>query len=168
LKLIDQQWNQAPDQLVVPISPQPPYTDETIALGRAAFLSRGCSKCHGEDGKGQTEWLSSTFLAQQAELPVDKRIQLNYDTWGHVAPAADLTAGMLHGGRRRVDIYRRIHNGINGTPMPSFGQALAAEPATIWHLVHYVTSIVEGRAGVQSEGGSAEAAAAAATAAETE
>ncbi|MGE0755384.1 MAG: c-type cytochrome [Pirellulaceae bacterium] len=145
LSLIHDQWQQAVHQIVMPLTPQPPYGDETIAKGREAFITRGCSKCHGEDGKGQTEWLSSEFLAQQAGLPEDKRAQINYDAWGNVAPAADLTAGMLHGGRRKVDIYRRIHNGINGTPMPSFAQALAAEPDTIWHLVHYVTSVVEGR-----------------------
>ena len=52
---------------------------------------------------------------------------------------------MLHGGRRPVDVYRRIYSGINGTPMPAFGDALAEEPDTIWHLVHYILSIVEGR-----------------------
>jgi hypothetical protein len=85
--------------------------------------------------------LSPEFLAAQLET----RVQVNYDAWGNVAPAADLTAGMLHGGRRRVDIYRRIQNGINGTPMPSFAHALAAEPDTIWHMVHYVTNVVEGK-----------------------
>ena len=120
-------------------------TTQSIAAGRAAFLSRGCSKCHGEDGKGQTEWLSHEFLAAQAALPEAQRIQINYDAWGHPAPAADLTARMLHGGRRPLDIYRRIYTGINGTPMPAFGDALAEEPDTIWHMVHYVLSIVEGR-----------------------
>ncbi len=52
---------------------------------------------------------------------------------------------MLHGGRRPLDIYRRIYTGINGTPMPAFGDALADEPDTIWNLVHYVLSIVEGQ-----------------------
>ena len=102
------QWEQAASQIVMPLTPQPPRTSETIAQGRQAFITRGCSKCHGESGKGQTEWLSSEFLAQQAALPEDQRPQINFDAWGNVAPDADLTAGMLHGGRRRVDIYRRI------------------------------------------------------------
>ena len=29
--------------------------------------------------------------------------------------------------------------------MPAFEQALAEEPEAIWHLVHYVLSVVEGR-----------------------
>ena len=43
-----------------------------------------------------------------------------------------------------LDIYRRIYTGINGTPMPAFAQAFSANPEKIWHLTHYVMSIVEG------------------------
>jgi mono/diheme cytochrome c family protein len=145
VRQVHERWQSAERQVVMPASVQPPYSDETIVAGRRAFLTHGCSKCHGEDGRGQTEWLSSEFLARQQSLPEEERIQINYDTWGNVAPAADLTAGMLHGGRRSIDIYRRIYTGINGTPMPAFGQALAAEPDTIWHLTHYILSVVERR-----------------------
>jgi hypothetical protein len=55
--------------------------------------------------------------------------------------SADLTAGMFHGGDRPIDIYRRIFAGINGTPMPGFGQSLAEQPETIWNLVHFVQYI---------------------------
>jgi mono/diheme cytochrome c family protein len=137
-------WVQAGDRTVHPRTPPPQYSSETVLAGRKAFLSRGCSKCHGDDGRGQTDWLSHEFLAEQEAKPEHERVQLNRDAWGHIAPAADLTAGMLHGGRRPVDIYRRIYSGINGTPMPGFADALAEEPDTIWHLVHYITSIVEG------------------------
>lgn len=145
LQEIHQQWTEAEHQVVLPLTPQPRMTDETIAMGRQAFITRGCSKCHGEDGRGQTIWLSSEYLIQLRAMSEETRPQINYDTWGNVAPAADLTAGMLHGGRRRIDIYRRIYSGINGTPMPGFAQALATEPDTIWHLVHYINSVVEGR-----------------------
>lgn len=142
---IHNNWEQAAYQVMLPVTAQPKYTDETILAGRKAFLSKGCSKCHGEDGRGQTDWLSSEFIAAQESLPEDKRQAINYDTWGEAAPAADITARMLHGGRRPIDVYRRIFTGINGTPMPAFSQALAQEPETLWHLVHYVQSIVEGR-----------------------
>jgi mono/diheme cytochrome c family protein len=142
---IAQSWDDAAGAIVRPVTPMPAMTDETIALGRKAFLSQGCAKCHGEDGRGQTIWLSPRFLAEQEALPESKREEINRDDWGNVAPAADLTSGMLHGGRRPVDIYRRIYSGINGTPMPAFANLLRDEPDTIWHLVHYVLSIVEGR-----------------------
>jgi hypothetical protein len=55
--------------------------------------------------------------------------------------SADLTAGMFHGGSQPEDIYRRIFAGINGTPMPGFGQSLASQPDTIWDLVNFVQYI---------------------------
>jgi mono/diheme cytochrome c family protein len=150
LTTVQDSWADAASRAILPISAEPAYDDESIAKGREAFLSRGCSKCHGDDGKGQTEWLSHEFLAAQAAASESERVQINYDAWGQVAPAADLTARMLHGGRRPLDIYRRIYTGINGTPMPAFGDSLAEEPDTIWHIVHYVLSIVEGRTIPQS------------------
>lgn len=145
LNMIQSRWRASEDVAVQPISPPPPYSDASIIAGRKAFLSKGCSKCHGEDGAGQTEWLSDEYLAKQESLPATEREEINYDAWDDPAPAADITAGMLHGGRRQLDIYRRIFTGINGTPMPSFGQTLVSEPEAIWNMVHYVQSIVEGR-----------------------
>lgn len=138
-------WEQAQYEGVLPVTAQPKYSDETILAGRKAFLTRGCSKCHGEDGRGQTAWLSHEFISAMEAKPETEREKINYDAWGEPAPAADLTSGMLHGGRRPIDVYRRIHTGINGTPMPAFSDALAEEPETIWHLVHYVLSVIEDR-----------------------
>ena len=145
LQTTQSRWQDVESQAVRPVTAPPAYDDDSIIAGRAAFLAKGCVQCHGQDGEGQTEWLSHEFLAQQEALPADQRVQINYDAWKQPAPAADLTARMLHGGRRPLDIYRRIYTGINGTPMPAFGSSLAAEPETIWHLVHYVMSIVDGR-----------------------
>ena len=138
-------WDGAAAQTILPTTAQPPYNEASIELGRQAFQAQACAKCHGTDGKGQTEWLSPAFLAEQEALPEEQRIALNRDDWGQIAPAADLTAGMLHGGRRPIDVYRRIHAGINGTPMPAFSNAFQDNPETIWHLTHFILSIVEGR-----------------------
>lgn len=145
LERIDAAWDRADTQLVLPLTAQPQVSESTIAAGRAAFQAQACAKCHGEDGKGQTDWLSPRFLAEQEALPADQRVAINYDDWGNVAPAADLTAGMLHGGRRPIDIYRRIHSGINGTPMPAFSGMFQENPDTMWHLVHFVLSVVDGQ-----------------------
>jgi hypothetical protein len=57
---------------------------------------------------------------------------------------------MLHGGRRPVDIYRRIYSGINGTPMPSskdpntaIGETPELRSDRIWHLVHFITAVID-------------------------
>jgi mono/diheme cytochrome c family protein len=109
----------------------PPRTTESIELGRKAFLTEvaGCHKCHGEDGRGKTTENLKGFQ----------------DAWGLQTRAADLTSGMLRGGDRPLDIYRRIVAGINGTPMPGFKEKLSAEPDTIWHLVHYVEYVAGAR-----------------------
>lgn len=116
-------WQDAETNAVHPLSPEPKFTAAQVAAGKQAFLSRGCSKCHGEDGRGQT---------------VDNLRGDLKDFWGHTTMAADLTSGMLHGGHRPEDVYRRIYSGISGTPMPSFQVALASEPETFWNLVSYV------------------------------
>jgi hypothetical protein len=96
------------------------------------------------NAKGQTEWLSAEFIAAQESAPEGRRVLINYDAWNHPAPAADITARMLHGGRRPIDIYRRIYTGINGTPMPAFVHIFRENPDDLWHLVHYVIHIVDG------------------------
>lgn len=117
---IRKRWDAAEQGIVTPLTPQPEFTADSVAQGKAAFLTKGCSKCHGEDGRGRTQ------------------DNVGVDAWGHPTNAADLTSGMLHGGRRPLDVYRRIYSGINGTPMPAFDAALQSEPDTIWHMAHYV------------------------------
>jgi mono/diheme cytochrome c family protein len=126
---IGSDWNQAASLAILPQTPMVPYTDEAIELGARAFVQESCYKCHGIDGRG------------------NRQFNVGKDEWGRTAYAANIAAGTLHGGRRPVDIYRRIYSGINGTPMPGFGSALASQNKldTIWHLTHFVTSIVEGR-----------------------
>jgi mono/diheme cytochrome c family protein len=127
-------WEDASSQIVLPLAPPPPASPETIEAGAKAFVQLNCYKCHGPDGRG------------------NKAQDVGKDDWGRVAYAADLTTGTLHGGRRPIDMYRRIYSGINGTPMPAFAQPDTAKgetdlqrSETIWHLTHFITSIVEGQ-----------------------
>jgi mono/diheme cytochrome c family protein len=129
-------WAESSGEIVRPLTIMPTMTPETIELGRQAFLTEGCSKCHGPDGRGKSQDNVGT------------------DTWGFPTNAADITAGMLHGGQRPIDIYRRISSGINGTPMPAFRDVFdpegkdpetAKDPDTMWHLVHYVLHVANQR-----------------------
>jgi mono/diheme cytochrome c family protein len=125
-----ERWKEAESQEVFVANAQPQFTAQHVLAGKQAFLTKGCSKCHGEDGRGQT--------------PENLRGDLK-DQWGFPTRAADLTSGMLHGGRASLDVYRRIYSGINGTPMPAFHAALANEPDTIWNLVAYVHYVADRR-----------------------
>lgn len=129
---IAESWKRAEDELVRPITVNPTRTPETIHAGAIAFAELYCVKCHGTNARGS------------------KSADVGQDIWGRTAYPADLTMGMLHGGRRPVDIYRRIYSGINGTPMPSskdpntaIGETPEQRSDRIWHLVHFVTSVIE-------------------------
>ncbi len=131
ITLIVDQWKRARQQGVWPLTKMPQYSQESVELGKKAFLTEeaGCFKCHGPDGRGRTTDNAQGFS----------------DVWGFKTRAADLTAGMFHGGNRPDDIYRRIFSGINGTPMPSFEAKLSSQPDTFWHLVHYTQFISSAR-----------------------
>jgi mono/diheme cytochrome c family protein len=125
-------WGQAEEELVRPLTVNPPRTEETIQQGAVAFAELYCIKCHGPDARGS------------------KSADVGQDIWGRTAYPANLAMGMLHGGRRPIDIYRRIYSGINGTPMPSSKDPNTAIDETpeerserIWHLVHFVTAVIE-------------------------
>jgi mono/diheme cytochrome c family protein len=58
----------------------------------------------------------------------------------------NLRKGIYRGGRRRIDIFHRVHQGIAGTPMPGLGAASEGAEGTlseaeIWNIVDYVLSL---------------------------
>ena len=127
-------WDEAESQIVRPLTREITATPETLEAGAKAFVQLNCYKCHGRDGRG------------------NKQFDVGKDDWGRIAYAADLTTGMLHGGRRPVDVYRRIYSGINATPMPAFaqpdsgkGETELQRSETIWNLAHFITAVVEGK-----------------------
>ena len=62
-----------------------------------------------------------------------------YDVWGNIVKPRDLTSGVYRGGRRPIDIYRRVSEGIKGTPMQAFGTTFQEEE--ILDVVNYVLSV---------------------------
>lgn len=133
---IRSRWAAARGQVVYPITPMPVFAAAHVSQGREAFLTKGCSKCHGEDGRGQT------------------KENIGIDSWGNPTKAADLSSGMLRGGTEPLDVYRHISAGINGTPMPSFSSSLQQEPETMWKLTAYILDLAnQRRNGVIPEAG---------------
>ena len=125
-------WERADNEIVRPLTVNPPRTPESVQAGAVAFAEFACVKCHGPDARGS------------------KSADVGKDIWGRTAYPANLAMGLLHGGRRPIDIYRRIYSGINGTPMPSSKDPNTSIQETpeqrsekIWQLVHFVTSVIE-------------------------
>ena len=141
-------WSAAEDTESVVVVPKKaridPHADpESIARGRKLFLdNRGkakCLACHGSSGRGNGP-SNEDFNDVPGSMPLVKSDKPGlFDLWGNQIKPRDLTRGIYRGGRRPLDLYRRIYSGIKGTPMQAFGTTLKEEE--IWDLVNYVLSI---------------------------
>lgn len=133
----------APEQdesVVMPTDGRVEADAESIARGRKLFLSAKlkCFSCHGETGRGNG--VATEEINDKPGQPGVKADEPGlFDVWGNIVKPRNLTRGLYRGGRRPVDVYRRIYSGIKGTPMQAFGNNL--KDPEIWDLVNYVQSI---------------------------
>jgi mono/diheme cytochrome c family protein len=116
----------------------PEPTPESIARGRELFMDAktgNCFSCHGPAGRGDG---LSAWTVDPETGAVTEAYQ---DDWGRPIRPRNLTQGLFRGGRRPIDVFRRIKAGINGTPMPALGDTLPDED--LWAIVHYVGTLTE-------------------------
>ncbi len=110
-----------PQPIQLPSAPK--SSKESIEAGQKLFVDTGCVKCHGTFGRGDGP-----------SAPTLK------DDWGHPIRAADLAQNWtFRGGSSREDIFRTMSTGLNGTPMPSFADALTPEQR--WAITDYIVSL---------------------------
>jgi mono/diheme cytochrome c family protein len=120
----------------------------SVADGSVLFqkADRGkCSSCHGPTGLGDGEQVNYDFWNdQKKEMTADEIAEL----WTlpiQRLKTRNLRQGTYRGGRRPVDLYRRVHAGIGATPMPAQGATAenrgALSPDEIWDVVNYVRSL---------------------------
>jgi mono/diheme cytochrome c family protein len=104
--------------------PKPPaLSQESVERGKASYAELGCAGCHGE--LGRTDGTTAPTLK---------------DDFGHPIRPADLSRSWtFRGGGRREDIFRTVTTGLNGTPMPAFGEALSVEQR--WDLTDFIYSL---------------------------
>ena len=116
-----------------------------VATGRQLFYQRGnCAQCHGDTavGNGQLEnfddW-TNDWIKTPGVDPFDPATFQNFVAAGALPPRPikprNLTESVYRGGGEPEEIYLRIANGIEGTPMPA---APALSSDEIWALVAYV------------------------------
>jgi mono/diheme cytochrome c family protein len=98
--------------------PYPGLSNESVASGFKLFTDKssaaGCVSCHGDFGR------KNNYM---------------FDPWGTIVRPIDLTSGVYRGGRRPVDLYYRIHSGID-KGMPGFNSSL--NPQQTWDIVNFL------------------------------
>lgn len=108
--------------------------------GRLLYMSdkTKCYTCHGMLGKGDGA-ATEDFWKKPGSEELYPRRGL-HDAWGNLLQPRNLTLGQYRGGRRPVDVFRRVYAGIKGTPMPGFGKT-ALKDEEIWDVVNFVMSL---------------------------
>ncbi len=154
LENVVSQWRAAEDPgavLVPPARNKPIRSEEdrlaAVERGRKLYYDPkkgNCVKCHGVHGLGdggdvghddwnkqKAEDWNKVLAGQMSEDQFWRRWLLPVQ---QIQPR-NLRLNIYRGGRRPVDLYRRIAAGIKGTPMPAH-TALSSEE--IWDLVEFV------------------------------
>jgi len=103
----------------ISIPPPPTRTPELVGRGRQVYVDAGCAVCHGAGGRG--------------DGPASADLK---DAWGDPILPSDLTRLPRKSGPTPADLYRTIATGLDGTPMPAYGDALTAEE--LWAVVAYI------------------------------
>jgi mono/diheme cytochrome c family protein len=147
-KLVDDGWMLSEKNVIVPPEQYPyPYKSKkddrpiqpggsgyddqdletlkkSVQRGHAIFKDPkkgGCIGCHFDYGR---------------------QSQLAYDAWGTIIRPANLTLGVYRGGRRPIDLYRRIYSGVNGSNMAPLvildGESEKDHQQRLWDLVNFV------------------------------
>jgi len=141
-----------PDRKVSTVPPAPAMFQlshqshqQFVDEGRKLFFSKGnCMQCHGETGVGDgqlgidawtNDWIKSADI-------LDPTSYEDFIAAGALPPRQirprNLHLPVYRGGNHPDDIYLRVANGIEGTPMPS-SSVLSSDET--WKIVAYVLSL---------------------------
>ncbi|MEM1068738.1 MAG: cytochrome c [Planctomycetota bacterium] len=128
----------------------------SIARGKEIFHSQvaNCVGCHGPGGNGQAitldydDW-AKEYSTRLGITPDDREAMRPFRRAGALRPRPvrprNLQNAVFRGGSDTDDLYRRITQGIAGTPMPALAVVDGSEgngltEAEIWDLVRYLRS----------------------------
>lgn len=148
---IVERWASADERVTdVPVPPESfakKHSDHSSFVESGRLLFRGkanCVQCHGPTGLGDgqnenyddwtNDWLKTAGVDPNFRDSYQHFLDAGAFRPRHISPR-NLQLAVFRGGSRPEDIYRRIANGIEGTPMPS---APTLSPEEIWALVAFV------------------------------
>ncbi len=127
IKTFSKRW-QEEDRHTQPIAlgktPDHVGTPASRVRGHKVYEAMQCARCHGETGRG--------------DGPAADSLE---DNWGEKILPFDFTSGALKGGSSPANIYRTFVTGLDGTPMPSYEDALNEQDR--WDLVSYCMQLMK-------------------------
>ncbi len=127
IKTFSARFHEEPAGTPIPIPQEPPTSPQSVQRGAELFQNMNCWSCHGKEGRGNGP--SALTLTDAKGYPI--------------APF-DLTSGMhFKCGDSSQALFRDVVTGLDGTPMPSFTDAL--KPDQVWDLVHYIETLSAGK-----------------------
>ena len=128
IKTFSQRWEQDEpgESLVIPSAPDYVGSTQSADRGAEVYRTMQCFQCHGDEGLG--------------DGPASATLQ---DSWGDKTIPFDFTSGPLKAGSTPAVIYRTFMTGLDGTPMPSYEEAMPDEQDR-WDLVSYCLRLMSG------------------------
>ena len=157
---VHEDWAEA-EQYEVAVPSFPELSGEqlvaSVAKGKEFFHGKvaNCAGCHGPAGDGSLPTLdyddwTKDYTTRIGLTPDDREAMKPFRKAGALRPRTiaprTLRDGVFHGGGDSASLYRRITQGIAGTPMPAV--EVVAEPngkglttGQIWDLVRYVQQL---------------------------
>jgi mono/diheme cytochrome c family protein len=126
IKTFSPRWQKEKSGEPIKIPAEPAVTLESISHGKYLFTKLECWKCHGPRGKGDGP--SAATLTDSKDNPIRP-----YDF------ASGKDDSRFKCGSKNEDIYRIFITGVDGTPMPSFGDVI--QPNDAWDLVHFLRTL---------------------------
>jgi len=126
---------------------------KSVERGRELFKGKvaSCSKCHGEDGlgNGQTtdydDW-TKDWTVRIGLDPLKREALIPLLARGALPPLTihprNFSEGYFRGGDQAADLWIRVVQGIEGTPMPA-ATFVAGDfvQDDVWHLINFIRSL---------------------------
>ena len=124
LKALSPRFSHEPAGEPIVTPPPPVLSSDITERGRDVYLRMQCAVCHGAHARG--------------DGPLANDLG---DEEGRSIRPSDLTKPWRKSGQGPEAIYRTVMTGLDGTPMPSYGDSLAPEEA--WDLAVYIQSLMQ-------------------------
>lgn len=141
------------DVLKIRASDQAAAFDASVKRGQELFVGKfaSCNKCHGDQGlgNGQTtdydDW-TKDWTMRVGIKPEDFDSLVPMLARGALPPLNSIprnfAEGVFRGGSSSHDLYMRIIQGIDGTPMPAVTMVDGElEKGDVWHMINFIRSL---------------------------